>query len=70
MKTEIEIYSASKNYATADRARKVVSRLQEKFNMPIRHFIYHNPETNRFHPVLIGADNISFAHDGFQVIAS
>lgn len=69
MNTEIQISDTSKNYKTADRARQAIAKLQEKYNTPIRHFIHHNTETNRFHPVVVGADNIDFIHDGFQLIA-
>lgn len=69
MNSEIKISETSKNYATADRARKVIAKLQEKYNRPIRHFIHHNTETDRYHPVVVGADNIDFIHDGFQLIA-
>lgn len=68
---EVEIHG--KSYKTKKRAEAEIRKLEQhgEIGRPtfIRYFIHHNTETQRFHPVILGANNVHFAHDGFMVIA-
>ena len=69
----IEININGKSYASRNRALAEVKKLESyDFNgkpKSIRFFIHHNEATNRFHPVILGADNIELIHSGFMVVA-
>jgi len=69
LKTQTQIKINGKNFATEKRALKAIEKINQLPDTNLRFFIHHNPETNRFHPVLVGAVNLDYIHDGFMVIA-
>lgn len=67
-----EIGINGKSYATRDRAIAEVNKL-EHYDLngkpqSVRFFIHHNETTDRYHPVIVGANNIDLIHQGFMVV--
>lgn len=68
-KTQSQIEINGKNYSTEKRALTAIKKINQIDGTNLRFFIHHNTTTNRFHPVLVGAQNLDYIHDGFMVIA-